>query len=352
VTERPGLTLSHVRAAAGRLAGVAHRTPLLTSATLDARCGATVFLKAEPFQRSGSFKFRGAYNRLDQLDDGQRAGGVVAYSSGNHGAAVALAARVLGIRATVVVPATASPAKVAAIEGYGAQVHRYQPGREDRHAVAAAIAQNRAMTLVAPYDDYEVMAGQGTIGTELAEQAGELDLVLIPVSGGGLAAGVATAVKSLRPATAVVGVEPAGADDTRRSLRAGRPVRIESPTTIADGLRAEQPGDLTLPINSRLLDDVVTVSDDDIIEAMRFCFTRLKLVVEPSGAVPLAALMAGAVAAGGLRTAVVVSGGNTDPADFAAYLNGRSAAPGHSSAEPPGSRHTADVVGLAKEPTS
>jgi threo-3-hydroxy-L-aspartate ammonia-lyase len=245
-----------------------------------------------------------------------------------------------------------SAAKLAAIEGYGAQIHRYQPGREDRHAVAAAIARERSMTLVPPYDDYEIMAGQGTAGIELVEQAGQLDLVLVPVSGGGLAAGVATAVKSLLPGVAVVGVEPDGADDTRRSLLAGRPVRIASPATIADGLRAEQPGELTLPINARLLDEIVTVSDDDIVSAMRFCFARLKLVVEPSGAVPLAALMAGAVAASGKRTAVVVSGGNTDPADFAAHLDGRSAAPGRTSAEPPGSRHTADVVGLATGPTS
>lgn len=343
---RPELTFDQVRAAASRLAGVAHRTPLLTSATLDALCGGTVFLKAEPFQRGGSFKFRGAYNRLAQLDDGQRANGVVAYSSGNHGAAVALAAQVLGIQAIVVVPATASPAKLAAIEGYGAQVHRYQPGQEDRQELAEAIARDRSMTLVAPYDDYEVMAGQGTLGIEIAEQAEDLDLVLVPVSGGGLAAGVATAVKRLLPGSAVVGVEPADGDDTRRSLRAGRRVRIEAPATIADGLRSEQPGELTFPINARLLDDVVTVRDDDIVKAMRFCFTRLKLVVEPSGAVPLAALLAGAVAASGKRTAVVLSGGNTDPADFAAYLSGRPATPGQTSTGNQGSWHTADTVGI------
>jgi threo-3-hydroxy-L-aspartate ammonia-lyase len=343
---RPGLTFDRVRAAAARLAGVAHRTPLLTSATLDELCGGSVFLKAEPLQRGGSFKFRGAYNRLAQLDAEQRANGVVAYSSGNHGAAVALAAQVLGIQAVVVVPAAASPAKLAAIEGYGAQVHRYQPG-QDRQELAGAIAREKSMTLVAPYDDYEVMAGQGTLGIEIAEQAKVLDLVLLPVGGGGLAAGVATAVKTLLPGSAVVGVEPSGGDDTRQSLRAGRRIRIDSPATIADGLRSEQPGELTFPINAGLLDDIVTVSDDNIVEAMRFCFSRLKLVVEPSGAVPLAAALAGTVTASGKRIAVVLSGGNTDPADFAAYLNGRPAAPGQTSTGNQGSWHPADTVGIA-----
>jgi len=342
---RPGLTFDRVRAAAARLAGVAHRTPLLTSATLDALCGGSVFLKAEPLQRGGSFKFRGAYNRLAQLEAEQRANGVVAYSSGNHGAAVALAAQVLGIQAVVVVPAAASPAKLAAIEGYGAQVHRYQPG-QDRQELAEAIAREKSMTLVAPYDDYEVMAGQGTLGIEIAEQAKDLDLVLLPV-GGGLAAGVATAVKTLLPGSVVVGVEPYGGDDTRQSLRAGRRIRIDPPATIADGLRSEQPGELTFPINAGLLDDIVTVSDDNIVEAMRFCFSRLKLVVEPSGAVPLAAALAGTVAASGKRIAVVLSGGNTDPADFAAYLNGRAVAPGQTSTGNQGSWHPADTVGIA-----
>lgn len=235
-----GLTIDRVRAAAARLAGVAHRTPLLTSRTLDERCEATVLIKAEPFQRGGSSKFRGAYNRISQLDDRQRAGGV-AYSSRNHGCAVALAVRMLGIEALVVVPDNVSPAKLAFIEGYGAQTHRYQYGREDRVAVASRIASNRSMTLIPPFDDFEVMAGQGTIGLELAEQAGTLDLVLVPVGGGGLAAGTATVVRGLLPEAAVVGVEPAVADDTRQSLRAGRLVTISPPVTIADGLRTDGP---------------------------------------------------------------------------------------------------------------
>ncbi len=316
-TGQSALTFDRVQAAAARLAGVAHRTPLLTSATLDARCGASVCLKAEPFQRSGSFKFRGAYNRLSLLDADERARGVVAYSSGNHGAAVALAASLLGIHAVVVVPETGSPAKLAAIAGYGAEIRRYDPATEQREEVAAVLAEERSLTVIRPFDDYDVMAGQGSLGVELAEQASQLGLVLVPVGGGGLAAGVGTAIKTLLPGAALIGVEPAGADDTSRSLRAGRRVSLDAVDTIADGLRARAPGERTFPINQRQLDDVVTVDDAAIVEAMLFCFARLKVVVEPSGAVPLAALLTGAVQPEGRRTAVVLSGGNIDPADFA-----------------------------------
>ena len=302
------------------MSGVVHRTPLLTSTTLDARCGARVCLKAEPFQRGGSFKFRGAYNRLSLLDAGERARGVVAYSSGNHGGAVALAASLLGIHAVVVVPATGSPAKLAAIEGYGAEIRRYDPATERREEVAVELAQERSLTMIRPFDDYDIMAGQGTLGVELAGQASDLRLVLVPIGGGGLAAGVSTAVKALLPGAAVIGVEPTGADDTRRSLRAGRRITLDRVDTIADGLRASQPGELTFEVNRRLLDDVVAVDDAAIALAMRFCFTRLKVVVEPSGAVPLAALLTEAVRADGRPTAVVLSGGNVDPADFAALL--------------------------------
>jgi len=318
------LTLDRIRAAAARLDAVAHRTPLLSSTTLDERCGARVLLKAEPFQRSGSFKFRGAYSRLSLLDPAARAVGVVAFSSGNHGAAVALAARLLGIPAVIVVPADGSAAKLAAIEGYGAQLRRYDPLTESREQVAAQIAADRSMTLVRPFDDYDVMAGQGTIGLELADQAPDVDQVLVPVGGGGLAAGVSTAVTGLLSRASVVGVEPLIASDTSQSLRAGRRVTIDEPVTIADGLRATEPGELTFAVNSRLLADVATVSEDDIIDAMRFCFTRLKVVVEPSGAVPLAALLSGAVRPTGC-TVVVLSGGNIDPADFSALTTARQA---------------------------
>jgi threonine dehydratase len=319
------LTLDRIRAAAARLDAVAHRTPLLSSTMLDERCGARVLLKAEPFQRSGSFKFRGAYSRLSLFDQAARAAGVVAFSSGNHGAAVALAAKLLGIPAIVVVPADGSAAKLAAIEGYGAQLRRYDPLTESREQVAEQIAADRSMTLVRPFDDFDVMAGQGTIGLELADQAPELALVLVPVGGGGLAAGVSTAVKGLLPHASVVGVEPLIASDTSQSLRAGRRVKIDEPTTIADGLRATEPGELTFAVNSRMLADVVTVSEDDIIDAMRFCFMRLKVVVEPSGAVPLAALLSGAVRPTGC-TVVVLSGGNIDPADFSALTTARQVA--------------------------
>jgi threonine dehydratase len=286
---------------------------------LDAECGATVLLKAESFQRGGAFKFRGAYNRLSQLSPVQRAAGVVAYSSGNHGGAVALAARLLGIEAVVVVPANGSAAKLAAIEGYGAELRRYDPASERREEVAAAIAAERSLTIIPPFDDYDIMAGQGTVGLELAQDVADLTRVLVPVGGGGLIAGVSTAVKGLQPGVAVIGVEPEGAADTSKSLRAGHRVNIGEADTIADGLRASEPGELTFEVNSRLVDDVVTVPEDAIVEAMQFCFSRLKIVVEPSGAVPLAALRTGAVRAAG-RTAVVLSGGNIAPADFAALL--------------------------------
>jgi threonine dehydratase len=319
------LTLDRVLAAAARLDGVAHQTPVLSSTLLNERCGGMVLLKAEPFQRSGSFKFRGAYNRLSVLDPAARSAGVVAFSSGNHGAAVALAARLLGVPAVIVVPANGSAAKLAAIEGYGAQLRRYDAQTESREEVAAQIAAERSMTLVRPFDDYDVMAGQGTAGLEMTDQAPDLDLVVLPVGGGGLAAGVSTAVKGLLPRAAVIGVEPEIASDTSQSLRAGHRVSIPEPETIADGLRAREPGELTFAVNSRLLDDIVTVSEDDIIDAMRFCFTRLKIVVEPSGAVPLAALLSGAIRPRG-RTVVVLSGGNIDPADFSALTGARQTA--------------------------
>ena len=320
--QNEGLTLDRIRSAEERLVGIARRTPLLTSHTLDAEVDGTVLLKAEMFQRAGAFKFRGAYSRLTLLDLAERDRGVVAYSSGNHGAAVALAARLMGIPAVIVVPATGSAAKLAAIAGYGAEVHTYNAATERREEVAAAIAAERKLTIIRPFDDYDVMAGQGTVGLEIFAQAGPdgLDQVLVPIGGGGLAAGVATAIKALLPDTAVIGVEPAAADDTAQSFRAGHRVTIPPPVTIADGLLAEQPGELTFAVNSRLLDDIVTVSEAAIADAMRFCFTRLKVVAEPSAAVPLAALRSGAVDGGGRRTAVVLSGGNIDPATFVALL--------------------------------
>jgi threonine dehydratase len=318
----PGLTFDRIREAEERISGIARRTPVLTSSTLDAEVDGTVLLKAEMFQRSGAFKFRGAFNRLSLLDLPERDQGVVAYSSGNHGGAVALAARLLGIRAVVVVPSTGSAAKLAAVAGYGAEMVQYDPAAEQREEVAAAIAADRGMTIIAPFDDYDIMAGQGTAGLELAVQAGPegIDQVLVPVGGGGLAAGVATAIKGLLPAARIIGVEPSAADDTARSFRAGHRVSIPPPASIADGLLAEQPGELTFAVNSVLLDDVVTVPEVAITEAMAFCFTTLKVVAEPSAAVPLAALRTGVVPGAGRRTAVILSGGNITPAALAALV--------------------------------
>ena len=308
--------LDDVKAAARRLDGVAHLTPVLSSSTLDERVGARVLLKAEPFQRTGSFKFRGAYNKVSSLSDDERARGVVGISSGNHGQAVALAARLHGSSATIVMPADAPALKLDATRGYGAEVFTYDRYTEDREAIGDRLAEERGLTLVRPFDDPLVMAGQGTAALELLEEAGGLDLFLAPVGGGGLIAGCATVVA---PGARVVGVEPEAADDTRRSLEAGERVEIPVPQTIADALQVRKPGELTFEVNSRLLDRVVTVSDAELIEAMRFLFERLKLVVEPGGAAGVAALLAGKVEAGG-TVGVVVSGGNVGAARFAELL--------------------------------
>jgi threonine dehydratase len=306
--------------AAARLRGVAHRTPAVTSATLDARTGATVFGKAENLQRMGAFKFRGAYNRLVQLDERERAAGVVAFSSGNHAQGVALAAQLLGLRATIVMPADSPAAKQAATRGYGAEVVLYDRWTEDRAAIARGIADERGAVLVPPFDDPRIIAGQGTAALELIEDVGALDLLLVPLSGGGLLAGSALAATGLAPGIAVYGVEPAAGDDWVRSLAAGERVSIPVPETIADGLQTTAPGELTFPIVRALCAGVVTVSDDELRDAMRFAFERMKLVVEPSGAAALAALLNGRVEARGKRVGLILSGGNVDPATFARLI--------------------------------
>jgi threo-3-hydroxy-L-aspartate ammonia-lyase len=312
--------IDDVRAAADRLAGVAHRTPVLTSRTLDERTGARVFLKAECLQRGGAFKFRGAYNMISSLPEDARSRGVAAYSSGNHAQAVALAARLLGTSAVILMPADTPPAKLAATRGYGAEVLTYDRYSEDREALGAALAQERGLTLVPPYEHPAIMAGQGTAALELLEEVPELDLLLAPVGGGGLVAGCATAAKALAPSIRVVGIEPEAGDDTRRSLAAGERVRIETPRTIADGQQADIPGALTFQVNARLLDGIELVSDAEILAAMAFLFDRMKLVTEPSGASAVAALLAGGVAAAGLRVGVIVSGGNVGVARFCELL--------------------------------
>ncbi len=314
------LSPADIDAAAQRLRGHAHRTPVLTSATLDQLAGAEVSLKCENFQRAGAFKFRGAYNAIACLDPAARARGVATFSSGNHGQAVALAAREFATTATVLMPLDAPAGKVAAVKEYGAAVVTYDRYTEDRRALTEQLAADAGLAIVPPYDHLDVMAGQGTVGLELLEQAGGLDAVVVPLGGGGLMAGVATAVTSRSPGTAVIGVEPAAGDDHWQSLRAGARVRIPVPHTIADGLAVDMPGELTFAVNRRLVDEVVRVSDAQIVAAMRFLFERMKIVVEPSGAVGVAALLSGALEPPGRRVGVVISGGNVDAVRFAELL--------------------------------
>jgi threonine dehydratase len=315
------IELEDVERAAQGLAGVAHRTPVFTSRTLDELTGARVQVKAECFQRGGAFKFRGAYNKISSLDDDALQRGVIAYSSGNHAQAVAIAAALLGTRATIVMPEDAPPAKLDATRGYGAEVVLYDRFAESREDIGARLAEGRGLELVRPYDDPLVMAGQGTVALELLEEAPKLDFLLVPVSGGGLIAGCATVAKARRPEIRVVGIEPEAGDDTRRSLATGERVRIDVPRTIADGLQAPEPGELTFEVNERRVDEVVTVTDDEIVAAMAFLFDRLKLVTEPSGAVGVAALLNGKLDARGRSVGVVISGGNVGAARFAELVS-------------------------------
>jgi threonine dehydratase len=328
------IALEDVEAAADRLEGVAHRTPVLHSSTLDGLTGASVFLKAENFQRAGAFKFRGAYNRISTLFPEQLSTGVTAYSSGNHAQAVALAARLVGTHAIILMPADAPASKVEATAGYGAEIVRYDRYREDRAELAARLASDRGLTLVPPFDDPLVMAGQGTAALELLHEVPDLDLLMTPIGGGGLIAGCATAAKALRPGIRVIGVEPERGDDTKRSLERGERVWLpEVPVTIADGLQLAVPGEQPFEVICRLVDEVVLVSDEEIVAAMRFLFDRLKVVVEPSGAVPVAALLAGKLDASELRVGVILSGGNVG-ADRFVQLLGVTPPPDHSPDRP------------------
>ncbi|WP_432886507.1 pyridoxal-phosphate dependent enzyme [Kribbella sp. CA-245084] len=304
------LSLTDVRAAAERLKGVAHRTPVLTSRTLDERVGAEVFLKAENFQRIGAFKFRGAYNAISRLTAEQLEAGVAAYSSGNHAQAVALAARLAGTSAVILMPEDAPPTKVAATRGYGAEVVTYDRYTQDRAALAQELATERGRTLIPPYDNYDVMAGQGTVALELLEEVGHLGALLVPVGGGGLMAGCATAATLMCPGIRMIGVEPAAGDDHARSLAAGERVEIAVPRTIADGQAISTPGELTFAVNRRLVESFELVSDEEIVAAMAFAFERLKIVLEPSGASALAAVLAGRIHGMPERVGVVLSGGN------------------------------------------
>jgi threonine dehydratase len=312
----PVIELADVALALERIRGVAHRTPVVTSRTL----GENVFLKAECFQRTGSFKFRGAYNKLASLPAGRD---VIAYSSGNHAQAVALAAGLRGIRATIVMPEDAPAAKLEATRGYRAEVVTYDRWTESREEIGARLAAERDLELVKPYDDPLIMAGQGTVALELLAAVQELDALVVPVSGGGLIAGCATVVKAMLPGARVIGVEPAAGDDHARSRAAGHRVRVEIPRTIADGLGAPEPGELTWQVNRELVDDFLSVTDEELVEAMAFLFDRVKIVVEPSGAAGVAALLQGRIP--GRRVAIVLSGGNVGAARFA-ELVGQAAA--------------------------
>jgi threonine dehydratase len=310
-----------VVAAAARIAGQAHRTPVLTSRTADAELGARLYFKCENFQRMGAFKFRGAYNALARFDERQRRGGVVAFSSGNHAQAISLAASLLGMPAVIVMPHDAPAAKVAATEGYGGEVVRYDRYREDREAIGSRLAEERGMTLVPPYDHPDVIAGQGTAAKEMFEEVGALDALFVCLGGGGLLSGSALAARALAPECKVYGVEPEAGNDGQQSFRSGRIVTIETPRTIADGAQTLRLGEHTFPIIRRDVADVLTASDAELVEAMRFFAERMKMIVEPTGCLGFAAARRlGRAALGGKRVGILISGGNVDLARFAELL--------------------------------
>ncbi|HLZ82560.1 MAG TPA: threonine/serine dehydratase [Caulobacteraceae bacterium] len=321
------VAFADVESAAERLAGYAVVTPLIESPALNERLGGRVLIKPETLQRVGAFKFRGAYNRLSRLSPAERKGGVVAFSSGNHAQGVALAARLLAMPCLIIMPSDAPKVKLEATRGYGSEVGFYDRATDDREALAAAAAAERGAVVVPAFDDPFIIAGQGTVGVEIARQAAALeapvDLVLGPVGGGGLMSGVSLAMGALSPATALYGVEPAGFDDTRRSLEAGeRRGAPAGPRSLCDALESPMPGKLTFPILREHLAGVLTATDAEVAEAMRFAFATLKLVVEPGGAVALAALLAGKLDIAGRTAAIILSGGNVDPALFTRVLAG------------------------------
>ena len=318
-------TAADIEAAAARLAGVAVRTPLVNAPVLDARLSARVFLKAETLQRTGSFKFRGAYNKISQIPPERRAAGVVAYSSGNHAQGVAAAAKLLGMRATIVMPSDAPRLKRARTEALGAEVVAYDRDTEDRAAIAEKIVRERGATLVPPYDDPLIIAGQGTIGREIVEDLARLslkpDIVVVGASGGGLAAGISLGVKARLPSAKFYTVEPEGFDDTARSFRSGNREHNERMSgSICDALMSNSPGELTFPITRALIGEGLVATDAEVARAVRYAFEELKLVVEPGGAIGLAALLAGKLAVEGKVVVGILSGGNVDPDLFATIV--------------------------------
>jgi threonine dehydratase len=316
------LTLDLIKEAAARIGAHIHHTPVVTSQTFNRIAGKEVFFKCENLQRAGAFKIRGATNKILSLTADEKRRGVVAFSSGNHAQAVALASREAGVRAVVAMPDDAPKAKVAGTREYGAEIVFYDRQKQDRESVAFDLAQRDGLVMVPPYDDYLVMAGQATAGLELLGEVPDLDCVLTPCSGGGLFAGVATAAKGINPAIRCFAVEPDTGDDTKQSFTRGERVSIPPPPTIADGLRVQSPGALTFPILQRVAEDVLTVSDADIIDAIRFMIFRMKLLVEPSGAAAAAAVLKRKLPAETKRVGVVLSGGNIDPEALASLLQG------------------------------
>ena len=313
-------TFDDVAAAARRIEGHAHRTPVLRSRTADEELGAQLFFKCENLQRMGAFKFRGAFNALSKFDEQQRRGGVVAFSSGNHAQAIALAARILGMPATIVMPHDAPAAKVAATKGYGGQVVIYDRYKDDREQIGRELAQKHGMTLIPPYDHPDVMAGQGTAAKELFEETGPLDALFVPLGGGGLLSGTALATRALAPQCKLYGVEPEAGNDGQQSFRSGSIVHIDTPKTIADGAQTQHLGQHTFPVIRRDVDDVLTASDAQLVEAMRFFATRMKLVVEPTGCLGFAAAREVKAQLRGLRVGVLISGGNVDVERLGALL--------------------------------
>ncbi len=313
-------TFDDVADAARRLQGVAHRTPVLRSSTADAQLGAQLFFKCENLQRMGAFKFRGAYNALARFGDAQRERGVLAFSSGNHAQAVALSARLLDIPALILMPEDAPAAKMAATREYGAQVVTFNRFTDDREAISRRLAEERGMTLVPPFDHPHVIAGQGTAALELLQEVPDLDYLFVCLGGGGLLSGCLLAAQGLAPRCQVIGVEPAAGNDVQQSLRAGRIVRIDTPRTIADGAQTQAPGEITFPIIQRHVADIVTATDEQLVAALRFYAERMKIVVEPTGALALAGALHGGLELRGRRVGIVISGGNVDLDRFARFL--------------------------------
>ncbi|SOY61079.1 threo-3-hydroxy-L-aspartate ammonia-lyase [Cupriavidus taiwanensis] len=314
-------TFADVEAAAARLSGFANRTPVNTSRTLNEIIGAEVFFKCENFQRMGAFKFRGAFNALSKFSPEQRRAGVVAFSSGNHAQGIALSAKLLGMPATIVMPHDAPAAKVAATKGYGATVVHYDRYTEDREAIGRKLAQAQGLTLIPPYDHPDVLAGQGTVAKELFEEVGPLDALFAPLGGGGLLSGTALSTRALAPACQLYGVEPEAGNDGQQSFRSGEIVHIDTPRTIADGAQTPHLGHYTFAIIKRDVDDIVTATDAELVEAMKFFATRMKMIVEPTGCLGLAAALNMKDALKGKRVGIVISGGNIDLEQFCALVS-------------------------------